>query len=495
MTLGFIVGTNGRRRARGVPRLSAQTLPLFLANGARIAVQLALIPVLARIISPEAFGRVAVAMPIIIFTSILAEAGLVTGLVRSDVSARAESTAFWFTALVGVACVGAVCLIAGPIGWVAGQSGLTAILCALSPALLMTCLTITPSARLQRTGAFGFFAAGELLSSLAGALVALWGALHGWGAWSLVGQQLTMAAVRMVSNLRLSRFCPLLQFDYSLLRPVLQLSTPLLGANILAYLARSLDNLLIGLCIGAKPLGYYATAYQVVLIPEYALGASIRTTTMPAIAQVASDRHAAGAIYFNALRTLSLLATPVVVACSMEAEPLVRLVLGPAWAPAAPLVAILAPLGLVHCYFQLNTAVLLGFGEARTQLRMSVLTSVCGLVGIVAGFPWGPHGVALGYALGTLFAAGPYFFYCLRAVGASWRRLIGGVGRAWTGGAAMAIVLSAWNHPTAHVAPLMGLPEAAIIGGGAYLTALLFMELLRPTARPRPGQTRLALEA
>jgi O-antigen/teichoic acid export membrane protein len=496
MTLGFIVGTDGRGQARGRHRLSAQTAPLFLANVARIAVQLALIPVLARIISPEAFGLVALAMPIIIFTSILAEAGLVTGLVRSDVAVAAESTAFWFTAAVGVACAGAVCLIAGPIGWVAGQPHLTVILCALSPALLLTCLTITPSARLQRTGAFGAFAAGELLSSLAAAAVALWTALHGWGAWSLVTQQLTLAGIRVVSNLGMSRFRPQLRFDYGLLRPVLRLSTPLLGANMLAYLARSLDNLLIGLCIGAKPLGYYATAYQVVLIPEYVLGASVRTTTLPAIAQVASDRNAAAAIYVNALRTLSLLAAPAVVGCSLEAEPLVRLVLGPAWAPAAPLVAILAPLGLVHCYFQLNTAVLLGFGAARTQLRMSILTSVCGLVGIVAGFAWGPRGVALGYALGTVFAAGPYFYSVLRTLDASWRRLVGGIGRAWAGGAAMAMVLSAWNHSAQHVSPLLGLPEAVFVGGGAYLTALLFLELLRPTARPRqPRPARLALEA
>ena len=245
-----------------------------------------------------------------------------------------------------------------------------------------------------------------MLASAIGAAVALWGALHGWGAWSLVGQQLTQAAVRLASNLLLSGFRPLPRFDYVLLQPVLQLSTPLLGANMLAYLARSLDNLLIGLCIGAKPLGYYATAYQVVQIPEYALGAAIRTTTLPAIARVASDRAAATDIYVRALRTLTLVATPAVIFCSLQAEALVRLVLGPAWGPAAPLVSILAPLGLVHCYFQVNTAVLLGFGEARTQLRMSVLTSVCGLLGIVAGFAWGPRGVALGYALGTLFAAG-----------------------------------------------------------------------------------------
>jgi PST family polysaccharide transporter len=494
MSAGAISGKNGLTQAGRSGRLTLQTLPLFAANAFRIAVQLALIPVLARIISPEAFGQVALAMPIVIFTSILAEAGLVTGLVRSEVSIAAESTAFWFTSGVGVACALAIAMISGPLGWAARQPPLTGILLALAPVLLLTCLTIVPSARLQRTGGFGSFATGEMLSSVSSATVALWAALHGWGAWSLVAQQLTQATIRLISNLRLSRFTPRLQFDYALLRPVLRLSTPLLGANMLAYLARSLDNLLIGLCIGAKPLGFYATAYQVVQIPEYALGASIRTTTMPAIAKVAADRHAAAAIYVNALRTLSLLATPAVIVCSLQAGALVRLVLGPAWAPAAPLVSILAPLGLVHCYFQLNAAVLLGFGEARTQLRMSVLASICGLLGIVAGFPWGPRGVALGYAIGTLFAAGPYFFCVLRALAAPWRRLPGGVGRAWVAGGVMALCMHAWSQRGApHPQLIIGIAEAVLIGGGAYLTTLLFMELAAPAARRRGA--RLALEA
>ena len=83
--------------------MARQTVRLFLASGGRIAIQILLIPVLARIIAPEAFGLVAMAMPVIIFVSILAEAGLVTGLVRTEVEQGAESSAFWFSAGVGAA--------------------------------------------------------------------------------------------------------------------------------------------------------------------------------------------------------------------------------------------------------------------------------------------------------------------------------------------------------------------------------------------------------
>jgi PST family polysaccharide transporter len=478
--------------AHNSARLPAQTLRLVAANAARIAVQLALIPLLARIIAPEAFGLVALATPVIIFTTIAAEAGLVTGLVRARVSPEAESTAFWFSAAVGGLCMLLVCAIAWPASHLARQPDLMAILLALSPALLFTCLAIAPNARLQRNGAFGAFAVGETAASFAGAGVALWAAKHGWGAWALVAQQLGLTGVRLVANLALSGFRPSLTFRLSELRPLLAMSSPLLGANLLAYLSRSLDNVLIGLWIGPRALGFYATAYQVVQIPEFAFGASVRTAVMPAVAH-ARDREQAIGVYLGGLRTVSLLATPLVIGCSLKAEALVRLVLGPAWLPAAPLIAILAPLGLVHAYFQLNTAALIGMGVARTQLRLSVMTSLFGLIGIVAGFHWGAKGVAIGYALGMTAAAGPHFYYVLRVFHAPWRRLVSGVARAWLASGFMAAVLIVRAQVSTSRPQLWDLPESMLVGAAAYAIAILYLELVRPAylgpprLRPTPA--------
>jgi PST family polysaccharide transporter len=486
MSLGFIAAPRAAAKAHGSARLPSQTLRLVAANAARIAIQLALIPILARIIAPQAFGLVALATPVVIFTAIAAEAGLVTGLVRSRVSPAAESTAFWFSAAIGLACALLVALAAWPFGQLARQPGLAPILLALSPALFLTCLTIAPNARLQRTGAFTAFAVGETLSSIAGAGMALWAAKHGWGAWSLVSQQLVLTGVRFAANMGLSGFRPQLTFRFAELKPVLALATPLLGANLLAYLSRSLDNLLIGLWIGPQALGFYATAYQVVQIPEFAFGASVRTAAMPAIAH-AQDRNQAMGIYLKGLRTVSLLATPLVIGCSLKAEALVRLVLGPAWLPAAPLIAILAPLGLIHAYFQLNTAALIGLGAARTQLKLSVLTSVLGLAGIAAGFHWGAKGVATGYALAMLIATGPNFYCVLRAMDAPWRRLISGLGRAWIASAVMTVTLILRAQFSTQRPALWDLPESALVGAAAYVIAFLYLELVRPAyLAPRP---------
>jgi hypothetical protein len=182
MTAGSFESTSVSVEAHRPTRLPGRALALVVANATRMGLQLLLIPILARVIAPEAFGLVDLAAPIVVFISILAEAGLVTGLVRMRASLAAEQAAFWFSAAMGSACVAAAALLASPVGRAAHQPGLAPVLWTLSPALLLTCLSIVPSARLQRTGAFGAFAASELFACIAGAGVALWTAMHGWGA-------------------------------------------------------------------------------------------------------------------------------------------------------------------------------------------------------------------------------------------------------------------------------------------------------------------------
>jgi hypothetical protein len=78
-------------------------------------------------------------------------------------------------------------------------------------------------------------------------------------------------------------------------------------------------------------------------------------------------------------------------------------------------------------------------------------------------------------------------------LGAPWRRLVSGIGRASFAGAVMLAVLVV----RAHLAPvrpaLWDLPESALVGLGAYAIALLLLEVVRPAyLAPRPGPLAMA---
>jgi O-antigen/teichoic acid export membrane protein len=127
---------------------------------------------------------------------------------------------------------------------------------------------MAPGAHLQRTGRFAAFGKVELIARAAAGAAALAAALCGWNAFSLVAQQLTLATVRLTGNLFASGFRPSRHYDHKDVKGILRLASPMLGANLLAFVSRNLDNLLIGLFVGPRPLGFYATAYQVIQVPE-----------------------------------------------------------------------------------------------------------------------------------------------------------------------------------------------------------------------------------
>ena len=75
---------------------------------------------------------------------------------------------------------------------------------------------------------------------------------------------------------------------------------------------------------------------------------------------------------------------------------------GDAWEPAVPIVQVLAMAGAVQAiYHPSTTPLVLGLGHAGLNLRYAVLTTIVSTVGIVAGVPFGPLGVAVGYAIAT----------------------------------------------------------------------------------------------
>ena len=458
--------------------MAGDILRLALSSGGRIGLQLLLIPVMARIVTPEAFGLMAMAMPIVVFTTILSEAGLITGLVRADVDPEAESSAFWFSTAAGLLGAVAAAALAFPLAWASGQPKAAPLLLALAPCLALSGAAAVPSARLQRKAEFGAFGRVEFAAAALGAGAALITALAGWNAFSLAAQQLVLAAARLAGGLIMSGFRPRLKFHPESVRRILARSSPMLGANLLAYLSRSLDNLLIGLLVGARPLGFYSTAYQVIQVPEYVLGASARTTALPVIAQ-AQNRLEGAAAYFASLRLVAMAGAPIAIGCCLEANPLVRFALGPNWAPAAPLAAILAPLGLVWSCFQLNTAVLAGLGDTRAQIHSSMFTSVMGIVGIVAGLPWGVRGVAIGYTVCAALSAIPNFFYVLRAFDIPIRRAIEPFVQPLASGVAMILAIRWWQASSAALtSPLLQIAGAGAIGITAYGLAWIGFALL-----------------
>ena len=167
--------------------------------------------------------------------------------------------------------------------------------------------------------------------------------------------------------------------------------------------SRNIDNLLVGRFQGAEALAFYALAYRLLLLPVQLASLSIGTVLFPTFARLAEDVATLGAEMARVTRALAALSLPAMALVAAAAPQLVAVFFGPQWEPAIPIVQVLAIAGALQAIYQPSTIPLvLGLGHAKLNLRYAWLTTVVTTVGIVAGLPFGPFGVAVGYCAATV---------------------------------------------------------------------------------------------
>ena len=92
------------------------------------------------------------------------------------------------------------------------------------------------------------------------------------------------------------------------------------------------------------------------------------------------------------------LSIPITITSALFADEIVRIVLGPKWMEAAPIVRLLAPIALVFAVANPLSWLVMSTGRAGRALGISMAITPLVIVGIVLGLSHGPQGVALGYS-------------------------------------------------------------------------------------------------
>lgn len=452
-------------------RTSLGALAVSGASAIRLTFQLALLPILARLIGPAEYGLVALAMPFILLANVVADGGLVLALGRRhEASPALESTAFWIASGVGAGLALISCAAAVPIGLAMREPRLPVLIMALSPILLMNSLTVVSNGRIIRERRFALFAGGDLISTLAGAVTALVAAAHGWGAWSLIAQQLVLWICKLtwVTSWAGARVQLIFRFDE--VRDVLTFGANNLGAMLADYVSRNVDNLIIGAVLGATTLGYYAMAYQVIRVPDMLISGPFYFYIFTAFSRTAhaGDREAIRDLARAGLRLGSVTLAPLFCGLALTADLAVPLVLGHKWLAAIDALRWLAGAGFGFCICSIMAAMLTGLGRASLQLRLSIALGLATVLTVGGGVRFGLTPTAAALACGVILVS----IYCLDRLAADLEiprlRLLTAFAPAALGCAALTAAMLAVRLLLRHQSPGMVFVCAVLAGVIAY---------------------------
>jgi PST family polysaccharide transporter len=438
-------------------------------NVLRILAQFIAVPILSRLLSPTDYGLVGIAMPFVLFAMMIADAGLGMSLVRTPAQHRAEwSTCFWLSALLGLALAILSAGLAPLASMLFGEPALKPILRALALGIFAQALFLVPRAAQQQYDQFTIIAGTEIAAIITGIGAAVLIGIYGGGAWALVGQQLTFFVVRLLLTLYLSPFRPVLTFDLNKAKSHLVFSRDVLTTNLVGFLTRSVDNLVIGAVLGAASVGVYSMATQFARLPIMLIAGPLQYVLYGQLVKIKHDPEAVATTFFAVTRILAILVVPAVGMVAVAHQAVFTLLLSAKWESAGFLFMLIAPACALQAVSGIGGTVRMALGRTDIMLRIAVESGILWLAALFLAVSNGLTSTALAYDLAALLYFPRSLGFILPIVGGTASLYLRSLAVPAIATGIVAVVFLQCKHVA-----LLGTPGELLLGGTLALLAII----------------------
>jgi PST family polysaccharide transporter len=384
----------------------------FAGQGIRFVLQFAAQVLLARLLTPQQFGIVAMVAPLVGLVQLFAELGLAQAVIqRPSLTHRELSGLFWINGAVSLG-LAVLLIVASPlVAAFYGEPKTMAVTASLALPLLLGSLAAQQMALMNRRLQFIALAAIDVGSTAASVVVGILCAWCGLGYWSLVAMQVANNAANLAAAWAVSGWRPGRPRLDAAVAPLLRFGGDVTGYNLVNYFSFNLDNVLIGWASGVAALGLYDRAFRLMLPSVMQLTTPFTRITVPLLSRLQAEPDRYRSSFSRVLQALLLATLPGLAWSIVFAGQLIATLLGVRWQAAGP---ILAALGAGALLLPVNNAVAWLFisqGRAREQLVWGAAGSGIVLASFVAGLPWGPIGVATASAAFAWAVGSPLLFW------------------------------------------------------------------------------------
>ncbi|TFL19235.1 lipopolysaccharide biosynthesis protein [Jannaschia formosa] len=456
----------------------------------RIVSTIGALAVLSRLLTPEAFGTVALIMFVVGLAQVLGDFGARIALVqRPEIDERDRSTAFWFNAALFVLLFALTQAFAPAIADLFDTPEMTGPLRWTSVIFLVQAFQGVSLSLLERRYEFRTIAlaetAGSVLGSLAAVIAALLGAQIGALIVQVVGATVVTTGILLVR----ARWRPRAIFDPARLMPLLRFGGYLTLSGFLQFASANAHRPIVGSGLSPVALGYMSVSQQVVSTPIKVIAQMVRKVMFPVLSSIQEDEVRTRTAYLRTVHALMLVMAPVCLGLAAVAGPFVALLLGDGWETVAILIAMMAPAALFGAQGDLTATLFLARGRGRFIFFWSLGLAVVTIGVMLACLPLGLIGVVAGRVAVQVVEVPLHTLVACRMIGlpptAVLRAVAAPIGAALVMAAAVALARRALDWP-----PALELGAMIALGAATYCGLLLALDRRRSLDLLRAGLAR-----
>ncbi|SHJ58944.1 Membrane protein involved in the export of O-antigen and teichoic acid [Hymenobacter daecheongensis DSM 21074] len=447
--------------------------------------------VMARLLSPAAFGLVALAGVILRFGVYFAKMGMERAIVQKpDLTEQDVRVAFTSSVLLGLLFAGLLVLGAPLAARIVHQPEVIPVVRALAIGIFLSGLNGTAMSLLHRAMRFRALAIMEMLSFLLSYLgLGMLLAWQGFGVWALVGASLGQGLIITVFSYSAVRHSVRLLFSWAAYRPLLAYGSRMSVISFVEFVSMSLDTLLIGRLLGPAALGIYTRGSMLIALPVHLLSSNVAKVIFPSFSKVQADRAKLRDVYLSSITLIAMVITPVCAGVMVAAPEIVLVMLGPHWLEAIPILRVICATYALSAVTMFAGVVCDATAVLTWKLNLNVfyVLLLAGLMFFCSRY--GLLGVAWALVAGELVRTLLYTVLMRRVLAAPPLSLLRAYGPGVLAGLLAALGIAAVRHS---LQPL-GVPTVVLLGLEMLVGAVVLgsLGLLYPPAQLRDVLRRL----
>ncbi|MFJ3978126.1 oligosaccharide flippase family protein [Streptomyces sp. NPDC090021] len=400
--------------------------------------------ILARyFLGPEAWGVYGIAQTVLLVLLSANELGVSLAIVRWEGDPRRFAPTVLTLSAVSSCLLYAVLFATAPaVADVLGSPEASGVLRVMCLCVVLDGLSQVPAGFLTREFAQGRRMAVDALNFVLSTAVTLLLAVQGWGAMSFAWGSVVGNVAALIGCCLAAPGTLRFGWDREQARALLKFGLPLAGASMLALGVVNVDTMVVGSTLDPLALGFYVLAFNISGWPVRIISEAARRVSFAGFSRLADSPQALATGFARALGVVTAATVPLCVLLAALAAPVIGLVYGERWLPAAGALPWLMALGLVRIGCELAYDCLVAIGRRRSLIGVQALWLVLLIPALVIGARGGGIvGVAQGHVVVAAAIVVPVFLLALHRGGIP----LGTVARAcaWPllGGAVMTAVL------------------------------------------------------
>lgn len=372
---------------------------MFWTFSERMAAQLVSVIVaivLARLLTPKEYGTVSLVTVFITIANVFVINGFGTALIQKENADNVDfSTVFYFGIIFSLGLYVCLYFFAIPIADFYSMPILVPILRVLSIKVPISAVNSVQQAYVSRHMIFKKFFWATLFGTVVSAIVGIVMVYKGFGAWSLVGQELTNTIIDTIVLWFTVKWRPMLAFSFSRLKSLFNYGWKLLVQGLLNTVYGNIRSLCIGKFYSSEDLAFYTKGSRYPNLIAVNVDTAMGKVLFPAMSKEQNNFDKIKAVTRRSTKLCSFIMSPLLIGFSACGEAFVSFLMTDKWLPMVPYLRIISVCLLVRAAQTSALQAIKATGKSELVLRMDIPVRIFGLLALVVALRFGVIWVAI----------------------------------------------------------------------------------------------------